>query len=157
MQNKLNRSKRFSQLESHLQKNILFLDGAMGTMIQGNKLTETDYRGERFKDWSSDLKGNNDLLSLTQPHIIKAIHLEYLAAGADIVEGAILGSDVLGGTNMGVGQILNMYIVANAGSVSGVVVVAEDTDVRPLTQRYLQDQGNKVGFGQVGLAVSAVR
>jgi len=86
MQNKLMRSKRFSQLESHLKESILFLDGAMGTMIQAYKLTETDYRGERFKDWLSDVKGNNDLLSLTQPQIIKAIHSAYLEAGAHIIE-----------------------------------------------------------------------
>ena len=58
----------------------------MGTMIQQYKLAEEDYRGERFKDWPSDLKGNNDLLSLTQPHIVKEIHKKYLAAGADIIE-----------------------------------------------------------------------
>src|SRR5262249_419839 len=58
----------------------------MGTMIQRHKLTEQDYRGERFKDWPSDLKGNSDLLSITQPEIIKSIHLEYLEAGADIIE-----------------------------------------------------------------------
>lgn len=67
-------------------KRILVLDGAMGTMIQAYKLTEQDYRGERFKDWPSDLKGNNDLLSLTQPKIIKEIHASYFEAGADIVE-----------------------------------------------------------------------
>jgi len=69
-----------------LQKRILIIDGAMGTMIQRHKLSEADYRGERFKDWASDLKGNNDLLSLTQPQIIKEIHKEYLKAGADILE-----------------------------------------------------------------------
>src|SRR5829696_1209889 len=69
-----------------LKERILIIDGAMGTMIQRYKLTEADYRGERFKDWPSDLKGNNDLLCLTQPQIIKAIHKEYLAAGADIIE-----------------------------------------------------------------------
>ena len=58
----------------------------MGTMIQHYKLAEADYRGERFKDWPSDLKGNNDLLSLTQPHIVKEIHKKYLEAGADIIE-----------------------------------------------------------------------
>lgn len=62
------------------------IDGAMGTMIQRHKLEEADYRGERFKDWHSDLKGNNDLLCLTQPGIIKGIHKEYLQAGADIIE-----------------------------------------------------------------------
>ena len=69
-----------------LKERILIIDGAMGTMIQRHKLSEKDYRGERFKDWSSDLKGNNDLLCLTQPDIIKNIHKEYLNAGADIIE-----------------------------------------------------------------------
>jgi 5-methyltetrahydrofolate--homocysteine methyltransferase len=69
-----------------LQKRILIIDGAMGTMIQRYKLSEADYRGERFKDWPSDIKGNNDLLCLTQPQIIKEIHKEYLEAGADILE-----------------------------------------------------------------------
>ena len=69
-----------------LQQRILIIDGAMGTMIQRHKLTEKDYRGERFKDWPSDLKGNNDLLCLTQPQIIKEIHKQYLEAGADIIE-----------------------------------------------------------------------
>src|SRR3972149_9372336 len=69
-----------------LTERILIIDGAMGTMIQQHKLSETDYRGTRFADWNSDLKGNNDLLVLTQPEIIKNIHLEYLKAGADIIE-----------------------------------------------------------------------
>ena len=73
-------------LKDQLSKRILFLDGAMGTMIQSYQLEEADYRGIRFKDWESDLKGNNDLLSLTQPDIIKAIHTAYLESGADIVE-----------------------------------------------------------------------
>ncbi|MGY6274112.1 methionine synthase [Methylomonas sp. MgM2] len=74
------------RLKQQLQQRILFLDGAMGTMIQSYKLGEKDYRGERFADWATDLKGNNDLLSLTQPEIIKAIHKAYLDVGADIVE-----------------------------------------------------------------------
>lgn len=69
-----------------LEKRILIIDGAMGTMIQRYKLSEADYRGEKFKNWPSDLKGNNDLLSLTQPAIIKGIHKQYLEAGADIIE-----------------------------------------------------------------------
>jgi 5-methyltetrahydrofolate--homocysteine methyltransferase len=69
-----------------LKERILIIDGAMGTMIQRHKLEEKDYRGERFKDWASDLKGNNDLLCLTQPDIIEGIHREYLEAGADILE-----------------------------------------------------------------------
>jgi 5-methyltetrahydrofolate--homocysteine methyltransferase len=73
-------------IQQCLQERILVIDGAMGTMIQRHKLEEADYRGERFKDWPSDLKGNNDLLSLTQPNIIKGIHKLYLEAGADIIE-----------------------------------------------------------------------
>lgn len=73
-------------IEKALRERILVIDGAMGTMIQRHKLGESDYRGERFRDWSSDLKGNNDLLVLTQPAIIEGIHREYLEAGADIIE-----------------------------------------------------------------------
>jgi len=69
-----------------LEQRILIIDGAMGTMIQRYKLEEKDYRGERFKDWHKDVKGNNDLLSITQPQIIEAIHTQYLEAGADIIE-----------------------------------------------------------------------
>ena len=73
-------------IQECLQERILIIDGAMGTMIQRHTLTEADYRGERFAGWHTDVKGNNDLLSLTQPHIIEGIHKEYLDAGADIVE-----------------------------------------------------------------------
>ncbi len=75
-----------ADIRKELEKRILIIDGAMGTMIQRYKLQEKDYRGDRFKDWPSDVKGNNDLLSITQPHIIEAIHKEYLDAGADIIE-----------------------------------------------------------------------
>jgi 5-methyltetrahydrofolate--homocysteine methyltransferase len=74
------------QLEQLLSERILILDGAMGTMIQRHKLEEADYRGDRFADWHTDLKGNNDLLSITQPQIITGIHEAYLEAGADIIE-----------------------------------------------------------------------
>jgi 5-methyltetrahydrofolate--homocysteine methyltransferase len=77
---------RTGLLERLLSERILFLDGAMGTMIQSYQLVESDYRGPRFADWPSDVKGNNDLLCLTQPHIIRAIHDAYLEAGADILE-----------------------------------------------------------------------
>ncbi|MBL8252835.1 MAG: homocysteine S-methyltransferase family protein, partial [Candidatus Competibacter sp.] len=77
---------RTNQLHDLLAHRILILDGAMGTMIQGYRLQEADYRGERFRDWPRDLKGNNDLLVLTQPAIIQEIHAAYLDAGADIVE-----------------------------------------------------------------------
>ncbi|MDD2793964.1 MAG: homocysteine S-methyltransferase family protein [Sediminibacterium sp.] len=74
------------QIKEELKKRILVIDGAMGTMIQRHKLTEADYRGERFKDWHCDVKGNNDLLCITQPDIIIGIHKQYLEAGADIIE-----------------------------------------------------------------------
>ena len=75
-----------TDIKELLKHRILIIDGAMGTMIQRYKLSEEDYRGERFKDWKSDIKGNNDLLCLTQPNIIREIHGHYLEAGADIIE-----------------------------------------------------------------------
>ncbi len=80
------RSQRLAQLDTLLGERILILDGAMGTMIQEYRLTEADYRGDRFAGHAGDVKGNNDLLTLTQPHIIRDIHAAYLTAGADIIE-----------------------------------------------------------------------
>ena len=80
------RPARTAMLMDALAQRILVLDGAMGTMIQRYKLTEAEYRGTRFADWPSDLKGNNDLLTLTKPEVIREIHAEYLNAGADILE-----------------------------------------------------------------------
>ncbi|MDE1460784.1 methionine synthase [Spartinivicinus poritis] len=77
---------RIAQLKQALADRILILDGAMGTMIQSHQLEEADYRGDRFADLTQEVKGNNDLLSITQPEIIKSIHLAYLEAGADIIE-----------------------------------------------------------------------
>jgi 5-methyltetrahydrofolate--homocysteine methyltransferase len=82
-------------IEKALKERILIIDGAMGTMIQRHKLEEADYRGERFKDWHTDVKGNNDLLSITQPEIIIGIHKEYLDAGADIIETNTFSSTVI--------------------------------------------------------------
>jgi S-methylmethionine-dependent homocysteine/selenocysteine methylase len=73
-------------LREELTKRIFFLDGAMGTMIQNLQLDESDFRGLMFKDHPKDLKGNNDILVLTQPHHIRDIHLQYLQAGADFIE-----------------------------------------------------------------------
>ncbi|MFN3917582.1 MAG: methionine synthase [Flavobacteriales bacterium] len=74
------------EIRDLLKEKVLVIDGAMGTMIQRHKFEEADYRGERFKNWQCDLKGNNDLLVLTQPEIIKEIHKQYLCGGADIIE-----------------------------------------------------------------------
>ncbi|MCK5424023.1 MAG: homocysteine S-methyltransferase family protein [Emcibacter sp.] len=79
-------SNRSELLKDAMKDRILVLDGAMGTMIQRHKFSEEDYRGARFKDWKQDVKGNNDLLTLTQPEAIKDIHRQYFAAGADLVE-----------------------------------------------------------------------
>ncbi|MDD5272945.1 MAG: methionine synthase, partial [Methylovulum sp.] len=90
-----------AQLKQLLSQRILFLDGAMGTMIQGYKLDEKDYRGARFAHWERDLKGNNDLLTLTQPDIIKAIHSAYFEAGSDIVETNTFNSNSVGMADYG--------------------------------------------------------
>jgi 5-methyltetrahydrofolate--homocysteine methyltransferase len=85
-----------STIQQAIQQRILVLDGAMGTMLQRYKFTEEDYRGERFKAYPSSLKGNNDLLSLTQPHAIAEVHRKYFEAGADIVE-----TNTFSGTTIG--------------------------------------------------------
>ncbi len=82
----MERQTRIDRLRKALNERILLLDGAMGTMIQDYRLTEEDYRGERFRNWNSDVKGNNDLLSLTRPQVIRDIHQGFLEAGADIIE-----------------------------------------------------------------------
>src|SRR5947207_14320957 len=84
-------------LEVLMRERIVVLDGAMGTMIQGYKLSEADYRGERFRDWQGkDLKGSLELLNLTQPQIIEEIHSQYLEAGTDIVETNTFSATTIG-------------------------------------------------------------
>ena len=82
----MTRDERIQWLESTLTDSVVILDGGMGTMIQAAGLGESDYRGERFKDFPKDLTGNNDLLTLTQPDLIASIHKAYIDAGASIVE-----------------------------------------------------------------------
>ncbi len=86
---------RAQALPARLEKRIAILDGAMGTMIQHFKLSEADYRGERFKDFPKDVKGNNELLSLTRPDVIRDIHESYLAAGADMIETNTFGATTI--------------------------------------------------------------
>ena len=93
-------------LREELQNRILVLDGAMGTMIQRHKLTEKDYRGERFSDWKSLVKGNNDLLILTQPDIIRSIHEGYLEAGADIIETNTFNAQRISMEDYGMGEFV---------------------------------------------------
>ncbi len=92
-------------LKKAATERILIIDGAMGTMIQRHKLTEEDYRGERFKDWPRDVKGNNDLLVLTQPAIIQEIHEQYLEAGADIVETNTFNAQVISMADYGMEEL----------------------------------------------------
>ncbi|MBW6477282.1 MAG: methionine synthase [Chromatiales bacterium] len=97
---------RSAQLLEALAQRILILDGATGTMIQAYKLEEADYRGERFADWPSDLKGNNDLLVLSQPQIVTAIHKAYLEAGADIIESNSFNANSVSMKNYGMGELV---------------------------------------------------
>ncbi len=96
---------RIQTLKSALKERILILDGGMGTMIQGEKLTEADFRAERFKDWPSDVQGNNDLLVLTQGDLIKRLHLDYLNAGADILETNTFNSTRLSQSDYGMEEL----------------------------------------------------
>lgn len=98
-----------------LKERILVIDGAMGTMIQRYKLKEEDYRGERFKDWHLDVKGNNDLLNLTQPDIITSIHKQYLEAGADIIETNTFSSTAIAMADYGMESLAYELNVAAAG------------------------------------------
>ena len=109
------------QLKALLQERILILDGAMGTMIQRHKLDEAAYRGERFADWPSDLKGNNDLLVLSQPAIIQGIHEEYLAAGADIIETNTFGANRISMADYGMEELAYEMNVAAAQLVRRAV------------------------------------
>ena len=83
---KYSQSDRLQALQQVLRQRILVIDGAMGTMVQSYGLSEADYRGERFADWQQPLRGNHDVLSLTQPQIIAEIHQKFMEAGADIIE-----------------------------------------------------------------------
>lgn len=97
-----------------LKERILIIDGAMGTMIQRHKLGEADYRGERFKDWPSDVKGNNDLLSITQPAVVEGIHKEYLEAGADIIETNTFSSTAIAMADYGMESLAYELNLASA-------------------------------------------
>ena len=88
-------------LKKHLSQHILVMDGAMGTAIQALDLNESDFRGDRFLDHSIDLKGNNELLTLTRPEIIEKIHLDYLIAGADIIETNTFTANIVSQSDFG--------------------------------------------------------
>ena len=100
-------------IRKELEKRVLVLDGAMGSLIQTYQLTEADYRGEQFKNASKDQKGNNDLLSITRPDVIKEIHAQYLDAGADIIETNTFNSTTISMTDYGMeDQVYNINVAA---------------------------------------------
>ena len=101
----LPRYTRAAQLPTILGERIAILDGAMGTMIQRFKLNEAQYRGERFKDFPRDVKGNNELLSLTRPDVIRDIHEQYLAAGADLIETNTFGATSIAQDDYAMGEL----------------------------------------------------
>src|ERR1700728_2306406 len=113
-----------------LRQRLVIFDGAMGTMIQRHHCTEEQFRGERFKDWRSDLRGNNDLLSLTQPAIIEGIHRAYLDAGADVISTNTFNSTAVSQADYGmqalVGELnleaarLARKVADEVGAASGV-------------------------------------
>ena len=105
---------RAAELPRLLAERIVILDGAMGTMIQRYKLTEADYRGERFKDHPKDLKGNNELLQFSRPDVIRAVHEGYLAAGADIVETNTFGATRIAQDDYGLGDVAREMDLAAA-------------------------------------------
>src|SRR5919106_1206715 len=97
------------KIEALLRERILLLDGAMGTMIQRARLAEEDYRGARFRDWPRELRGNNDLLSLTQPRLVRDIHAQYLQAGADIIETNTFNSTAIALTDYGMQSLAREF------------------------------------------------
>jgi 5-methyltetrahydrofolate--homocysteine methyltransferase len=127
----MDRNQRIEHLHDSLRKRILLLDGAMGTMIQRHGLGEHDYRGERFADWDRDLKGNNDLLTLTQPQIIQEIHDAYLDAGADIIETNTFNSNAPSMSDYGMESMVDELNEAAARLARSCADRAEKATGRP--------------------------
>ena len=101
-------------LRALMAERILILDGAMGTMVQRYKLQEADYRGERFGGWPTDVKGNNDLLVLTKPEVIRKIHAQYVAAGADIIETNTFSATTIAMADYGMQELVPELNIAAA-------------------------------------------
>ena len=129
------RATRLARLPHLLAERILVLDGAMGTMIQRHELTEAGYRGERFRDWGQDLKGNNDLLTLTQPELIAGIHAAYLEAGADILETNTFNSSAVSQADYGMESLVRELNEAGARLARTVADRFEAAD--PSRPRYV--------------------
>jgi 5-methyltetrahydrofolate--homocysteine methyltransferase len=123
--------KRTDALKKLLAERIVILDGAMGTMIQGYKLDEAGYRGARFKDFARDVKGNNDLLTLTQPAIIREIHAQYFAAGADVVETNTFNSTAIAQADYALEHLVHELNFAAAKLARAVADEFEQKDGAP--------------------------
>ncbi|UTF60444.1 methionine synthase [Gilvimarinus sp. DA14] len=129
------REQRIAQLKQTLTERIVVLDGGMGTMIQSHKLSEEEYRGKRFADYDRDVKGNNDLLNITQPELMKQIHREYLEAGADIIETNTFNSTRISMADYGMEDLA--YELNLAGARIAREVADELTEAEPHKPRYV--------------------
>ena len=141
------RASRNAALETLLQQRILVLDGAMGTMIQAYRLEEADFRGERFADWHTDLRGNNDLLALTRPDIIQDLHAAYLEAGADILETNTFTTNAIAMADYGMESLareLNVAAARLARSRRGRVRVGAPRPAALRRRRAGPDQPHRV-------------
>ncbi len=126
-----NRSERIQILKNLLKERVVVLDGAMGTMIQSLNLEEEDYRGERFADWHMDIKGNNDVLCITQPHLIKDIHLSFLRRGVDIIETNSFNATTIAQADYDMQSIVTELNIAAAKVAREAADQAEVEDGKP--------------------------
>ena len=125
----------FDELRGRLAERILFLDGALGTMVQGHALEEADFRGERFAEHPKDLKGNNDLLCLTQPELVREIHADFLEAGCDIIETNTFSATRIGMADYGLEEIVRELNLTAAKVAREAVTAAMAED--PSLPRYV--------------------
>ena len=121
---------RAAQLPALMQQRIVIIDGAMGTMIQRHKLGEADFRGKRFKDHPKDLRGNNELLQLVRPEILRTIHDQYLAAGADLIETNTFGATTIAQEDYGLAHVAREMNVA-AARIAKEAALAAGTPDKP--------------------------
>lgn len=128
---------KMKNIRQHLNERILIIDGAMGTMIQQYQLEEKDFRGERFQSWHKDLKGNNDLLSLTQPNIITDIHLAYLEAGADIIETNTFSSTSIAQADYGMESLAYELNIAAATCAKKAVEIFKNKHGESATEKFI--------------------